>query len=113
MTVVRGEVYTCDLSMGVGSEQGGYRPVVIVSSDMGNKRSPNVIVVPLSTTKKQVLGTHVMLSAGELIEGTRALCEGVRAISKGRLEHYVCKLSEDEMNGIESSMKFALGMYGM
>lgn len=50
----------------VGSEQGGYRPVLIVQNDRGNRRAPTVIAVPLTaSTRKPPLPTHVRLEAGE------------------------------------------------
>lgn len=42
-TCYRGELYYADLGKGVGSEQEGYRPVVIVQNNTGNKYSPTVI----------------------------------------------------------------------
>ncbi len=30
----------------VGSEQGGWQPVLIVSNDIGNRHSPTVIILP-------------------------------------------------------------------
>ena len=36
MIVKRGEVYFADLDPAVGSEQGGFRPVVIIQNDVGN-----------------------------------------------------------------------------
>lgn len=46
-TYQRGEMYYADLGHGVGSEQEGRRPVVIIQNDVGNKHSPTVIVRPL------------------------------------------------------------------
>ena len=34
--IVRGDIYCADLNPVVGSEQGGYRPVLIIQNDMGN-----------------------------------------------------------------------------
>ena len=45
----RGDIYYADLGEGIGSEQRGYRPVIIVSNDIGNKHSPTVIAVPLTS----------------------------------------------------------------
>ena len=42
-TYSRGQLYYADLSKGVGSEQEGYRPVLIIQNDVGNKYSPTVI----------------------------------------------------------------------
>lgn len=40
-TYQRGEMYYADLGHGVGSEQEGRRPVVIIQNNVGNKHSPN------------------------------------------------------------------------
>ena len=42
----RGEVFFADLHGGVGYEQNGERPVVVLQNDMGNRYSPTVIVAP-------------------------------------------------------------------
>ena len=42
-TYQRGEMYYADLGRGVGSEQEGRRPVVIIQNDVGNKHSPTVL----------------------------------------------------------------------
>ena len=39
MDIYRGDIYYADLSPVVGSEQGGIRPVLIVSNDKGNKQN--------------------------------------------------------------------------
>ena len=64
-TIKRGDVYYADLSPVVGSEQDGTRPVLIVSNDVGNKYSPTIVVVPITSrgmTKKR-LPTHVLISS--------------------------------------------------
>ena len=43
-TYHRGDMYYADLGRGIGSEQEGYRPVLIIQNDTGNKHSPTVIV---------------------------------------------------------------------
>lgn len=48
-TYQRGELYYADLGRGVGSEQEGRRPVVIIQNDVGNKHSPTVIVAAITT----------------------------------------------------------------
>lgn len=51
-TYLRGELYYADLGTGVGSEQNGYRPVVIIQNDVGNRHSPTTIVAAISTQIK-------------------------------------------------------------
>ena len=41
--IKRGQIWYADLSPVVGSEQGGYRPVLIIQNDIGNKYSPTII----------------------------------------------------------------------
>ena len=36
-TYLRGDMYYADLGRGIGSEQEGYRPVVIIQNNTGNK----------------------------------------------------------------------------
>ena len=42
--IKKGQIYYADLSPVVGSEQGGYRPVLIIQNDIGNKYAPTTIV---------------------------------------------------------------------
>ena len=41
--VRRGDIYHADLDPVFGSEQGGYRPVLVIQNNIGNKYSPTVI----------------------------------------------------------------------
>ena len=38
--IKRGDIYYAALNSVIGSEQGGTRPVLIISNDIGNKHSP-------------------------------------------------------------------------
>ena len=58
----RGEIYYADLSPVIGSEQGGYRPVVVLQNNKGNRYSTTIIVAPISSKlTKNPLPTHVMV----------------------------------------------------
>ena len=58
----RGEIYYADLSPVVGSEQGGYRPVIVLQNNKGNRYSTTVIIAPISSRlTKNPLPTHVMV----------------------------------------------------
>lgn len=48
-TYLRGDMYYADLGRGVGSEQEGYRPVLIIQNNTGNKYSTTVIVAAISS----------------------------------------------------------------
>ncbi len=60
--VKRGDIFYADLSPVIGSEQDGYRPVLILQNDVGNKYSPTTIIAAVtSSPTKQKLPTHVKL----------------------------------------------------
>ena len=48
-TYLRGDMYYADLGQGIGSEQEGYRPVVIIQNNVGNKHSPTVIIASVTS----------------------------------------------------------------
>ena len=52
MLIKRGDIFYADLNPVVGSEQGGIRPVLVVQNNVGNRHSPTIVVLPLSTAKK-------------------------------------------------------------
>ena len=59
MLIKRGDIFYADLNPVVGSEQGGVRPVLVVQNNVGNKHSPTVVVVPISSVRKKDLPVHI------------------------------------------------------
>lgn len=53
MLIKRGDIFYADLNPVVGSEQGGVRPVLVVQNNVGNKHSPTIVVVPISSVRKK------------------------------------------------------------
>lgn len=61
--VKRGQIYYADLSPVVGSEQDGFRPILILQNDTDNKFSPTTIVAPITSTKPDSrMPTHVRVN---------------------------------------------------
>lgn len=84
------DIYYANLSKNaVQSEQGGIRPVIIIQNDVGNKFSPTVIVLPLtSEIKKENLPTHCILHKSDkngLEVDSMVMAEQIRVIDKSRL----------------------------
>ena len=46
LTIKRGDIYYAELNPVIGSEQGGTRPVLIISNDIGNNPKPRNISMP-------------------------------------------------------------------
>ena len=65
-TYLRGDLYYADLGHGIGSEQKGTRPVVIIQNNVGSKHSPTVIIAAITSKAdvKAKLPTHYYLDAG-------------------------------------------------
>ena len=110
--IKRGEVYYADLSPVVGSEQGGFRPVLILQNDIGNKYSPTVIVSAItSQLNKAKMPTHIELSATEynLPKDSVALLEQIRTLDKQRLKEKVTTLSPAKMKEVNRALLISLG----
>lgn len=109
----RGEVYYADLDPVIGSEQGGMRPVLIIQNDLGNRFSPTVIVLPLtSKVNKTPLRTHVPLlpPQGGVRKPSIILCEQVRTLEKVRLTRKLGVLSPEKMALVEKALAAAVGV---
>jgi mRNA interferase MazF len=112
LEVRRGEMYFADLSPTKGSEQDGYRPVLVVQNDRGNRYSPTVVVAAITgKPKKTNLPTHYMLPAFRgLTIPSVVLCEQIRTIDKSRLQTYIGTLDEITMRGIDRSIAVSMGI---
>lgn len=103
--LVRGSVFLANLNHPFGSEQKGYRPVVVIQNDIGNKHSPTTVIIPISAKKKNPLPTHIILSNYDFLDyHSTALVEQIRVVDKSRLAKYLGKLSDNEMKKINLSL---------
>ncbi len=86
---------------GQGNEQKGWRPGVVFQNNLGNTFSPNLIVLPLtSSLKKQNQPTHVVIPAADntgLKKDSMVLCENPERMSKERLGSYLTTLPKEYM----------------
>ena len=59
----RGDIYLANLGTHYGSEQGGYRPVLLIQNNLGNYYGPTLIVAPITSRhlKKAKQPTHFAL----------------------------------------------------
>ena len=92
-TYLRGDIFYADLGEGIGSEQSGYRPVVIIQNNIGNKYSPTVIALAITTKSKNRIPTHIPIKAGScgLEKDSIILVEQVRTLDKVRLKEKIVK----------------------
>ena len=84
--ILRGDILYAELGAAVGSEQAGFRPVVVVQNDVGNRYSPTVVVAPLtSNIRKNILPTHVHVGRESGVRPSLVLLEQLRTVDKCRL----------------------------
>lgn len=103
--VRRGDVFFVQLYNKEKHVQDGKRPCLVIQNNKGNKFSPTIIVVPLtSKIKKTYLPVHVVLEYGAM-----ALCECVLTISKNQIINYVKSFDEKTMKRIDDALSISMG----
>ena len=110
--VRRGDVYYARLGSGVGSEQKGNRPVVVIQNDIGNLHSPTTIVAMITSKKKNGLPTHVRLEDNQsgLLNKSLVLLEQIRTLDKTRFVRLIGHLDDELMDKIDQAMACSLGL---
>lgn len=106
----RGEIFFINEGESSGSEQGGARPGIIVSNDVGNKHAPIVEVVYLTSREKKLMPTHVRIKSSPI--PSIALCEQIETVYKKRIGKYLAKATMDEMKQIDKALAVSIGLGG-
>ena len=112
--ILRGDMFYANLGRGIGSEQKGYRPVLVIQNDVGNKFSPTVIVASITSRVgiKAKLPTHYFMNTEDGLQAPSIiLLEQIRTIDKSRLIRYLGKLDEYEMEEVEDALNVSLGCF--
>ena len=100
----QGEIWYANLNPSKGSEQAGFRTVVILSGNLLNQYLSVVIVVPLTTKIKNYKGNPVLkpTKANCLKSESEMLIFHIRSVSKDRL---VEKFGNIESSELERAIK--------
>ena len=112
-TIRRGDIYYADLNPVIGSEQGGTRPVLIISNDIGNKHSPTVIIAAITSRvhTKAKLPTHTEIKDFEgLNKDSIILLEQIRTIDKKRLKEHIGMLDSQQILTADKALLISLGL---
>ena len=96
-------IWTCDFSNIGGFEKFGVRPCIIVSNNTNNHFSDVVNVIPLTTSSKNPLPTHCIISSTK--STSFALCENVMSIKVESLRDYYGELNEFEAQNVIYCLK--------
>lgn len=112
--IKRGDIYLADLGDNIGSVQRGERPVIVVQNNKGNRYSPTITVIPITTKIHRSKGfpTHVILDhMGGLDEESASMAEQITTISRDKLVRYIGSLTENFMaTKIDKTLNIQLGL---
>lgn len=112
-SIKRGDIFYAELNPVIGSEQGGTRPVLIISNDTGNRYSPTVIVAAITSRvqTKAKLPTHIEVNDFEgLDKNSVVLLEQIRTIDKQRLKQYMGMMPDNIMARVNKALAISLAM---
>ena len=113
LSLKRGQIIWVDFQTNAGSVQGGLRPAVVVQNNIGNKHSPNTIVIPITSSQtKANMPTHVFIPASENIlpKDSIVLCEQFFTISKKQIIKTSGILSNNLQNKIDNAILISMGL---
>ncbi|MCF8078279.1 MAG: type II toxin-antitoxin system PemK/MazF family toxin [Desulfobacterales bacterium] len=99
--ILRGDIHWADLNPVIGSEQGGFRPVLILSHNIFNDRSGTVIAVAI-TSQPQRAGFPLTLELSDtkLPKKSWAKIREVRTLSTKRIGKMIASASPEELVNI-------------
>lgn len=111
--VKRGDIYYAELNPVIGSEQGGTRPVLVISNNTGNRHSPTVIIAPITsrTHTKAKLPTHTEVTDfDKLDKDSIILLEQIRTIDKRRLKQYMGMMPDNIMARVDKALAISISL---
>lgn len=92
-----------------GNIQGGVRPLLVVSNNVGNFFSNICLVVPLTSRLKQEnLPTHTTIC--DLGKKAMVLCEQIFTVNQNDICEIANKATKEEMRKVDCALKNSLGV---
>ena len=111
--IKRGGIFYAELNPVIGSEQGGTRPVLVISNNTGNRHSPTVIVAAITSRvhTKAKLPTHTEVRDFEgLDKDSVVLLEQIRTIDKQRLKQYMGLMPDNIMARVDKALAISISL---
>lgn len=108
--ILRGDIFWADLNPVIGHEQGGLRPVLILSSNVFNERSGTVIAMAV-TSKEPAAGFPLTLElkADNLPRRSWVKISQVRTLSVNRISQRISCISPEQLPEVFSGLNEILG----
>ena len=97
--VKQGDIIKVDLDPQAGHEQAGYRPAIVISNDVFNKKTNLTIVCPITNTNNR-FPLHIPLDERTETTGV-ILCEHIKALDLNARDYRVVEpLPEDILSKV-------------
>ena len=108
--ILRGDIHWADLNPATGSEQGGFRPVLILSHNIFNDRSGTVIAIAI-TSQPQRAGFPLTLELSDknLPKKSWAKISQVRTLSTKRIGKKIAGASPEELVSVIEGLNEIIG----
>jgi mRNA interferase MazF len=108
--ILRGDIHWADLNPVIGSEQGGFRPVLILSHNIFNDRSGTVIAVAI-TSQPQRAGFPLTLEISDtkLPKKSWVKISQIRTLSTKRIGKRIASASPEELVSIIDGLNEIIG----
>lgn len=108
--ILRGNIHWADLNPVIGSEQGGLRPVLILSHNVFNERSGTVIAVAI-TSQRQKAGYPLTMELVDekLPKKSWVKISQIRILSTKRIGKRISKASDEELTFIIEGLNEIIG----
>jgi mRNA interferase MazF len=108
--ILRGDVFWADLTPTRGHEQGGERPVLVISHDTFNERSGTVIALTITSQQPRVGFPLVMeVRSAKLPKRSWVKIAQIRTLSTLRLGKRLAHVSSDELDRVIEGLTEIVG----
>jgi mRNA interferase MazF len=103
----QGEIWMANLDPTRGSEQAGFRPILVFSGDLFNTHTPLIIGLPLSSKIKNYRGNLILEPDPEngLKEKSEVFIFHIRSISKERCIEKIGRIDEKKLKELRKSLQ--------
>jgi mRNA interferase MazF len=109
----RGDIVRARLDPIEGSEQGGERPVLVISPDLINQHGSVIIVAALTTRKTDRIYPFEALIEppdGGIPQRSKVMLRHLRSIDKRRVTGYYGTVDAQTMAHVEAALSIATGL---
>ncbi|MDP1727862.1 MAG: type II toxin-antitoxin system PemK/MazF family toxin [Bacteroidota bacterium] len=102
----QGEIWQANLNPIEGSEQAGFRPVLIISGNLANEYAPVIVCCPLTTKLKNYKGNPILEPNKQngLKVKSEVMTIHIRSLSKNRLKKRIGVVPKETIQQLKDTL---------